>query len=80
MVGGKLTWADIHLFYFCSDEFLEPEVLKDYPKISELVAKVGEVPSIKKHLETRPAKPTSQNKEYQLLYQNAYNLVKNDLI
>ena len=39
MVGGKLTWADIHLFCFCSDEFLEPEVLKDYPKIFELVAK-----------------------------------------
>ena len=26
LVGSRISWADIHLFYFCSDEFMEPEV------------------------------------------------------
>ena len=75
MVGGKLTWADIHLFFFCSDEFLE--VLKDYPHITALVARVGELPNIKKHMESRPAIPP-ENKGYLLFYNNAYKLIKNN--
>ena len=79
LVGGKLSWADIHLFFFCSDEFLEPEVLKEFPNVADLVNRVGEIPNIKKHMETRPPIPP-ENDGYLLLYNNAYKLIKNNRI
>ena len=27
MVGNNFTWADLHLFFFCSEEFMEPKVV-----------------------------------------------------
>ena len=26
LIGKNLTWADIHLFLFCSEDFIDPEV------------------------------------------------------
>ena len=25
MVGNNFTWADLHLFFFCSEDFIEPQ-------------------------------------------------------
>ena len=75
LVGDTLTWADLHLFFFCSEDFLEPKVVAAYPKIAKLVGKVGEVPSIKRWVETRPG-----NKEMfpgkRIYFQNAYKIVE----
>ena len=75
LVGDTLTWADLHLFFFCSEDFLEPRVVAAYPKIAKLVGKVGEVPSIKRWVETRPG-----NKEMfpgkRIYFQNAYKIVE----
>jgi glutathione S-transferase len=26
MVGNRFTWADLHLFFFCSEDFLDSKV------------------------------------------------------
>merc|ERR1711976_370837 len=54
LVGNRFTWADLHLFYFLSKDFICPTVVASYPKLSNLVKRVGEMPNIKKWMETRP--------------------------
>ncbi|XP_023324653.1 glutathione S-transferase 1 [Eurytemora carolleeae] len=52
-VGGALTWADIVTYQFCV-ELPDKTVVEKYPKISALVAKVGELPNIKAWVASRP--------------------------
>jgi len=51
MVGNCLTWADIQLFFFCSEN---PGHTDNLPKIGNLVKRVGDLPNIKKWIENRP--------------------------
>ena len=32
MVGNSFTWADLHLFFFCSEDFLDSKVLNSTQK------------------------------------------------
>ena len=34
LVGNNITWADIHLFLFCSRDFIEPDVRQTFYKRS----------------------------------------------
>jgi len=52
-VGEALTWADIVTYNFCV-ELPNKTVVEKYPKISALVAKVGELPNIKAWVASRP--------------------------
>ena len=52
-VGGALTWADIATYSFCV-ELPDKTVVEKYPKISALVAKVGDLPNIKAWVASRP--------------------------
>jgi len=54
LVGGSLSWADIMLYNFCS-ELPDKNAVESFTKISAVVAKVGELPNIKKWVESRPA-------------------------
>merc|ERR1712121_573910 len=45
-VGNNLTWADIHTFMYVSD-LPDKSVLKSFPKIGNLVERVGNIPNIK---------------------------------
>merc|ERR1712012_676795 len=78
MVGNNFTWADLHLFYFCSEDFLEPEIVQTYPKISSLVRRVGQIPNIENWMQTRPQnrKPTEGHTIY---FKNAYKILKENL-
>ena len=78
MVGNDFTWADLHLFYFCSEDFLEPEIVQTYPKISNLVSRVGQIPNIKNLMQARPQnrKPTGGHTIY---FKNAYKILKENL-
>ena len=51
MVGNCLTWADIQLFFFCSEN---PGHTDNLPKVADLVKRVGDLPNIKKWIENRP--------------------------
>ena len=51
MVGNAFTWADLHLFFFCTEDFLEPGVVAAYPKIANLVGRVGAMTNIKNWME-----------------------------
>jgi len=51
MVGNVLTWADIQLYFFCSEN---PGHLGSLPKIADLVKRVGDLPNIKRWVENRP--------------------------
>ena len=78
MVGNNFTWADLHLFYFCSEDFLEPEIVQTFPKISSLVRRVGRIPNIKNWMQTRPQnrKPTEGHTIY---FKNAYKILRENL-
>ena len=52
-VGNNFTWADLHTFMYISD-LPNKDVLKNFPKIANLVERVGNIPNIKKWVETRP--------------------------
>merc|ERR1712107_551636 len=78
MVGNNFTWADLHLFYFCSEDFICPSVLQNYPKLSNLVSRVGAMPNIKKWMETRPANGTPQ-KGFMIYFKNAYKILVENL-
>lgn len=52
-VGGKLSWADIFVFNFCS-ELPEKNVVDAYPNLADLVNRLGNVPSIRAWIEVRP--------------------------
>ena len=51
------------------------KVLSDYPKVAELVGRVGEIPSIKNYMESRPALGP-ENKDLLALYKNIYQILK----
>jgi len=53
MAAGKLSWADIIVFYFAS-ELPDKEVIKGYPKLDALCSKVANLPKIKSWVERRP--------------------------
>ena len=75
MVGNNFTWVDLHLFYFSSEDVLEPEIVQTYPKISNLVRRVEQIPNIKNLMQTRPQnrKPTEGHTIY---FKNAYKILK----
>ena len=75
MVGNAFTWADLHLFFFSTEEFLEPGVVAAYPKIANLVGRVGAMTSIKNWMETRPA-DGKMHPGYKIYFQNAYKCIK----
>jgi len=53
-VGGKLSYADIIVYNFCS-ELPCKQALASHPKLNALVDKVANLPNIKKWVESRPA-------------------------
>jgi len=53
MFGSSVSWADIILFHFV-DSLPSKDALKDYPKVAAVSKRVGELPNIKKWVETRP--------------------------
>lgn len=75
MVGNAFTWADLHLFFFCSEDFLEPGVVAAYPKIANLVGRVGAMTNIKNWMESRPA-DGKMHPGYKIYFQNAYKCIK----
>merc|ERR1712058_120083 len=52
-VGNNFSWADLHTFMYVSD-LPDKSVLKSFPKIANLVERVGNIPNIKNWVETRP--------------------------
>ena len=54
-VGNNLSWADIQTFMICSE--LDQSALKNVPKVANLVERVGQLPNIKKWVESRPDTP-----------------------
>ena len=52
-VGNNFTWADLHTFMYVSD-LQNKDVIKSFPKIVNLVERVGNIPNIKHWVETRP--------------------------
>ena len=56
LVGNTLSWADIQTFFFCS-ELADQEVLKTVPAVTNLVARIGNLPNIKAWVEARPNNP-----------------------
>merc|ERR1712013_742805 len=52
-VGNNFTWADLHTFMYVSD-LPDKSVMKSFPKVANLVERVGNIPNIKKWVDTRP--------------------------
>merc|ERR1719228_1548033 len=52
-VGNNFTWADLHTFMYISD-LPSKDVLNTFPKLKNLVERVGNIPNIKNWVETRP--------------------------
>merc|ERR1712203_882402 len=52
-VGNNFTWADLHTFMYVND-LPDKSVLKSFPKLANLVERVGNIPNIKNWVETRP--------------------------
>merc|ERR1711971_1318929 len=78
-VGNSFSWADLHTFFLCSEDFICPTVLATYPKLSNLVSRVGEMPNIKRWMETRPKNPAPQ-KGFMIYFKNAYKLLAENLV
>ena len=56
LVGNMLTWADIQTFFFCSELGLTwDQGVDDYPGVSGLVRRVGDLPNIQEWVQRRPA-------------------------
>merc|ERR1712154_286038 len=57
MVGNAFSWADLHLFFYVTDMKLMANKAVDtnYPKIANLVQRVGSIPNIKAWVESRPS-------------------------
>lgn len=53
MAGGHLSWADVLVYYFCT-ELPDKTAVDAAPKVAALVAKVGDLPNIKKWVAARP--------------------------
>jgi len=79
MVGNNFTWADLHMFFFCSEDFLEPEVIQKYPHISNLVERVGSLPRIKTWIESRPANPNPKD-GFMIVFKNAFKLLSEKIV
>jgi glutathione S-transferase len=75
LVGSAFTWADLHLFFFCSEDFLEPGVLAGYPGLAGLAGRVGALPAIKGWVEGRPADGKMPD-GYKIYFQNAYKILQ----
>jgi len=75
MVGNNFTWADLHLFFFCTEDFLEPQVIANFPKIANLAGRVGALPNIKCWMEERPSNPPMAE-GYKIYFQNAYKILE----
>jgi len=58
-VGNNLSWADLAVFYLCVDGVggRTPKDLRAFPKIANLVQRVGEIPNIKNWMTSRPVTP-----------------------
>jgi glutathione S-transferase len=54
-VGNNLTWADLQAFMFLTE--LDQAALKNSPKLANLVERVGQIPNIKKWVQSRPDTP-----------------------
>ena len=53
--GNQLTWADLQLFNILEAiKVLLPAPAEDYPLLKDLSTRVGDLPNIKKWMETRP--------------------------
>eukprot|EP00091_Calanus_sinicus_P025622 TRINITY_DN9867_c0_g1_i1.p1 TRINITY_DN9867_c0_g1~~TRINITY_DN9867_c0_g1_i1.p1 ORF type:complete len:251 (-),score=70.86 TRINITY_DN9867_c0_g1_i1:106-777(-) len=77
MVGNNLTCADIHLFFLCTEDFLEKEVVAQYPLIANLVSRVGALPNIANWMQNRP----DNGKEadgFKIYFKNAFKILKDD--
>merc|ERR1711976_1010951 len=74
MVGNTFSWADLQVFYFCGKDFICPNVLAKYPKLSNLVRRVGQMPNIKKWVESRPANG-NPSKDFLIFFKNAYDIL-----
>ena len=57
MVGNAFSWADLHLFFYVNDMQLMTNKAVDaaFPKIKNLVERVGSIPNIKAWIASRPA-------------------------
>jgi len=57
LVGSGLTLADIAYYSFMSmaiERFVGENILADAPMLKALVDKVGNIPNIKKYVDSRP--------------------------
>ena len=56
MVGNAFSWADLHLFFYVTDMKLMSgkDVDASFPKIKNLVERVGNIPNIKTWVKNRP--------------------------
>jgi len=77
MVGNNFTWADLHLFFFCTEEFLEPKVVGEYPKIANLVGRVGALPNIENWMQTRPDNGKEQA-GFKIYFRNAFKILQEE--
>jgi len=77
MVGNNFTWADLHLFFFCSEEFMEPKVVAEYPKIANLVGRVGALPNIASWMQTRPENG-KEHPGFKIYFRNAYKILEDE--
>merc|ERR1712173_108412 len=57
MVGNMFSWADLHLFFYVTDMKLMAgkAVETNFPKIGNLVQRVGSIPNVKAWVDSRPA-------------------------
>merc|ERR1719308_803454 len=57
LVGNAFSWADLHLFFYVTDMKLmaNKNVDQNFPRIANLVQRVGSIPNIKAWVESRPA-------------------------
>jgi glutathione S-transferase len=57
MVGNAFSWADLHLFFYVTDMKLMANKAVDanFPKIQNLVERVGSIPNVKAWVDSRPA-------------------------
>ena len=53
MVSDHLTWADIQVFYFCYEVRNMVDIGR-WKNLDKLCKKVGDIPNIKKWVESRP--------------------------
>ena len=53
LVGNAFSWADLHVFDFCSN-LPDKSCLDKLPKIKSLTERVGQIPNIKCWVESRP--------------------------